>query len=117
MHRGDSLPLVKADEKMDEALITMTSKSLGCVGVVDGEGRLAGIITDGDLRRHMRSDLLDRTVSEIMTRNPKTIDAEALASEAVNLMNARKITNVFVLEDARPIGVVHIHDCLRAGVV
>jgi arabinose-5-phosphate isomerase len=65
----------------------------------------------------MRSDLLDRTVSEIMTRNPKTIDAEALASEAVNLMNARKITNVFVLEDARPIGVVHIHDCLRAGVV
>jgi arabinose-5-phosphate isomerase len=117
MHRGDSLPLVKADEKMDEALITMTSKSLGCVGVVDGEGRLAGIITDGDLRRHMRSDLLDRTVSEIMTRNPKTIDAEALASEAVNLMNARKITNIFVLEDARPIGVVHIHDCLRAGVV
>jgi arabinose-5-phosphate isomerase len=117
MHRGDSLPLAKADEKMDEALITMTAKSLGCVGVVDSEGRLTGIITDGDLRRHMRGDLLDRTVSEIMTRNPKTIDAEALASEAVNLMNARKITNIFVLEDARPIGVVHIHDCLRAGVV
>jgi arabinose-5-phosphate isomerase len=117
MHRGDSLPLAKADEKMDEALITMTAKSLGCVGVVDSEGRLTGIITDGDLRRHMRGDLLDRTVSEIMTRNPKTIDAEALASEAVNLMNARKITNVFVLENARPVGVVHIHDCLRAGVV
>ena len=117
MHRGDSLPLAKANEKMDEALITMTAKSLGCVGVIDGEGRLTGIITDGDLRRHMGGDLLDRTVSEIMTRNPKTIDAEALASEAVNLMNARKITTVFVLEDACPVGVVHIHDCLRAGVV
>lgn len=117
MHRGDSLPLAKADEKMDEALITMTAKSLGCLGVVDSQGRLAGIITDGDLRRHMGDDLLHRTVSEIMTRNPKTIDAEALASEAVGFMNARKITTVFVLENARPVGVVHIHDCLRAGVV
>jgi arabinose-5-phosphate isomerase len=117
MHRGEELPLAKADEKMDEALITMTAKSLGCVGIVGGEGRLIGIITDGDLRRHMGSNLLNRTVSEIMTRNPKTIDAEALASEAVNLMNARKITTVFVLEDGYPIGVVHIHDCLRAGVV
>jgi arabinose-5-phosphate isomerase len=117
MHRGEELPLAKADEKMDEALITMTAKSLGCVGIVDGEGRLIGIITDGDLRRHMGSNLLNRTVSEIMTRNPKTIDAEALASEAVNLMNARKITTVFVLEDGYPVGVVHIHDCLRAGVV
>jgi arabinose-5-phosphate isomerase len=116
MRRGESLPLAKADEKMDEVLITMTAKSLGCVGVLDDEGRLAGIVTDGDLRRHMRDDLLDRTVSEIMTRSPKTIDAAALASEAVGLMNARKITAVFVVEDSRPIGVVHIHDCLRAGV-
>ncbi len=116
MHRGDSLPLVNPDERMDEALITMTAKSFGCVGVVDDHGRLSGIITDGDLRRHMRDDLLNRTVGEVMTPNPKTIAADALASEAVALMNARKITTVFVLENARPIGVVHIHDCLRAGV-
>jgi arabinose-5-phosphate isomerase len=97
-------------------LIEMTAKSLGCVGIVDEEQRLVGIVTDGDLRRHMRGDLLERTVGDIMTRNPKTIDATALASEAVGLMNARKITAVFVVENARPIGVVHIHDCLRAGV-
>ena len=116
MRQGELLPLAKADEKMDEALIKMTAKSVGCVGVVDGEGRLTGIVTDGDLRRHMGSDLLDRTVGEIMTPNPKTIDAAALASEAVALMNARKITAVFVVADFHPIGIVHIHDCLRAGV-
>lgn len=116
MHRGEALPLAKEDKKMSEALIEMTAKSLGCVGIVDEEQRLVGIVTDGDLRRHMRGDLLERTVGDIMTRNPKTIDATALASEAVGLMNARKITAVFVVENARPIGVVHIHDCLRAGV-
>ena len=116
MHRGAALPLAKEEEKMAEALIEMTAKSLGCVGIVDGEQRLVGIITDGDLRRHMGDDLLERTVDEIMTRNPKTIDAAALASEAVGMMNARKITAVFVVENARPIGIVHIHDCLRAGV-
>ncbi len=116
MHRGDALPLAHLDEKMTEALIKMTAKSLGCVGIIDKEQRLIGIVTDGDLRRHMGDDLLERTVGEIMTPNPKTIDAAALASEAVGLMNARKITAVFVVESARPIGVVHIHDCLRAGV-
>lgn len=116
MHRGAALPLANEEEKMAEALIEMTAKSLGCVGIVDGEQRLVGIITDGDLRRHMGDDLLERTVGEIMTRNPKTIDAAALASEAVGMMNARKITAVFVVENARPIGIVHIHDCLRAGV-
>ncbi len=94
----------------------MTNKRLGCVAIVDTEGVLQGIITDGDLRRHMSPGLLDLTAADVMTRAPKTIGADALASEAVGLMNSNAITNLFVVEDGRPVGILHIHDCLRAGV-
>ena len=115
MHAGDSLPLVPADTTMAEALIVMTAKRLGCVGAIDGEGALVGIVTDGDLRRYMDAGLLQRPVSEIMTVDPVTIHSGALGAEAVHLMNRCQITNIFVVEDKRPVGVVHIHDCLRVG--
>ena len=115
MHAGDSLPLVPAETAMAEALIVMTAKRLGCVGATDARGALVGIVTDGDLRRHMDADLLRKPVSEIMTRDPVTIHGGALGAEAVHLMNQRQITSLFVIEGERPVGVVHIHDCLRAG--
>jgi arabinose-5-phosphate isomerase len=116
MHVGDALPLVKRDTVMADALLTMTAKSFGCIGVIEDDGRLVGIITDGDLRRHMSSDLLAAHAIDIMAEGFKSIDAEALAGEALRVMNLSKITNLFVLEDGRPIGILHIHDCLRAGV-
>lgn len=116
MHVGDQMPLVEGDARMAEALIVMTAKRLGCVGIVDAAGALVGIITDGDLRRQMGPDLPNRPAADLMTREPKTIRPQALASEAVHLMNARSITNVFVVDGGVPVGVLHIHDCLRAGV-
>ena len=115
MHAGDALPLVPADAAMAEALIVMTAKRLGCVGAIDSEGTLVGIVTDGDLRRHMDARLLLRPVSEVMTTDPVTIHVGALGAEAVHLMNRCQITSLFVVEEKRPVGVVHIHDCLRAG--
>ena len=115
MHAGDDLPLVRADTAMAEALIVMTAKRLGCVGATDAQGALVGIVTDGDLRRQMDAGLLQRPVSEIMTSDPVTIHAGALGAEAVHLMNECQITSLFVIEARRPVGVVHIHDCLRAG--
>jgi arabinose-5-phosphate isomerase len=115
MHAGNDLPLVPADTAMAEALIVMTAKRLGCVGAVDGDGTLAGIVTDGDLRRHMDARLLQRPVCEVMTTDPITIHAGALGVEAVHLMNRCQITSLFVTEERRPVGVVHVHDCLRAG--
>ena len=115
MHAGDALPLVPADTAMAEALIVMTAKRLGCVGVVDTAGALIGIVTDGDLRRHMDATLLLRPASEVMTAHPVTIHASTLGAEAVHLMNLHKITSLFVVEAERPVGVVHVHDCLRAG--
>ena len=116
MHAGAAAPLVASDLPMREAILVMTGKRLGCVGVIDGDGGLLGIITDGDLRRQMGDDLLKRTAAEVMTRDPLTIRPPALASEALNFMNAREITNLFVVEDSRPVGVIHIHDIFRAGV-
>lgn len=116
MHTGDELPLVAPATLMAEALLVMTSKSFGSLGVVDSQGDLIGIITDGDLRRHMGANLVHRTAREVMTGAPKTIRAQALAAEALGNMNTNKITNLFVTEGAKPIGIVHIHDCLRAGV-
>jgi arabinose-5-phosphate isomerase len=102
---------------MTDAIVEMTGKSLGCVGIVDAGGRLSGIITDGDIRRHFAdANVLSRTAGEIMSRNVKTIRADALASEALQIMNAKTITALFVVEDGRPVGILHIHDCLRAGV-
>lgn len=116
MHTGDELPLIGTDAKMAEALISMTTKRFGCVGVVDDKGCLIGIITDGDLRRHMSADLLNLGTLEVMTPNPRSIRPDALAVEALATMNERSITNLFVAEDNRPVGILHIHDCLRAGV-
>jgi arabinose-5-phosphate isomerase len=101
---------------MPDALLTMSEKRFGAVGVVDGEGRLAGLITDGDLRRHM-DGLLQHTAGEVMTRNPLTITPGALAAEALKIMNERRITVLFVVEADRPVGVLHVHDLLRAGVI
>jgi arabinose-5-phosphate isomerase len=115
MHCGEAMPLVPPDMKMSEALVVMSAKSFGTLGILES-GRLTGIVTDGDLRRHMAADLLERPVGEIMTRGPLTIRPQALAAEALNLMNARKTTCVFAVEEGKPVGLLHIHDCLRAGI-
>ena len=101
---------------MAEAIVVMTEKALGCLGVVDAGGMLRGIITDGDLRRHMGDGLLARCAADIMTPGPKTVAPDLLASAALELINASSITALFVVEDGRPVGVIHIHDLLRAGV-
>jgi arabinose-5-phosphate isomerase len=118
MHSGSELPLVGLDAGMSEVLLEMTAKRLGCVGVLNGQGGLAGIITDGDLRRHMSPALLERRAVEIMTAGPKTIRPQALAAEALAVMNQseRPFTVIFVVEDSRPVGALHMHDCLRAGI-
>ncbi|NNE22802.1 MAG: KpsF/GutQ family sugar-phosphate isomerase [Rhizobiales bacterium] len=116
MHGGDRLPLATRDTVMSDALLTMTAKSLGCLGVVDDDGRLAGVITDGDLRRHMQPDLLKRTAGEIMTNDPKTVTPDTLASTAMETLNSMNITILFVVEDQKPVGVIHVHDLLQLGV-
>jgi len=118
MHTGDEMPLISEDAIMQDALLVMSEKMLGCVGITDKEGKLIGIITDGDLRRWMSPKLIEEKVSKVMTKNPKTIRPDILASQAVYIMNntGRGITNLFVVEDEKPIGVIHIHDCLKAGV-
>lgn len=118
MHSGDEMPLVRADTKMSDALIVMTEKSLGCVGVVDENGDLQGIVTDGDLRRKMSADLLTRSAGEIMTANPRSVTRKTSAADVVRIMNTtgKGITGLFVLDGKKPVGFVHIHDCLRAGV-
>ena len=116
MHGGEELPLVGEDSVMSDTVLVMTAKRFGCVGVQDGDGRLIGIITDGDLRRHMGPGLMQERTADVMTARPKTIRAPALAAEALGTMNEKKITSLFVVEDGRPVGILHIHDCLRAGV-
>jgi arabinose-5-phosphate isomerase len=117
MHRDASIPLVPTGTVMAEAIIVMTQKSFGCVGVVDSQRRLIGIITDGDLRRHMGDRLLGTMVEAVMSAQPKTIRVHALALEALGLMNALSITSLFAVDDDRhPMGILHIHDCLRAGI-
>jgi len=116
MHKGDRLPLAHADCAMAEAIVVMTEKALGCLGVLDGDGMLKGIITDGDLRRHMGDGLLKRCTGDIMTAAPKTVSPDLLASAALEIINSSAITTLFVVEDGRPVGIIHIHDLLRAGV-
>ena len=116
MHKGDRLPLTAADAVMTEAIVVMTEKALGCLGVVDDNGFLKGIITDGDLRRHMGDGLLSKRAHEIMTPAPKTVSPDLLASAALEMINSSKITTLFVVENGRPVGIIHIHDLLRAGV-
>ena len=115
MHTGRDLPLVALEADMTEAIIEMSGKRFGCVGVVDSE-RLVGIITDGDLRRHIREDIFAMTAADVMTGNPKTADEDALAAQVFGMMNDSKITNVFVVRNGVPVGIVHIHDILRAGI-
>jgi arabinose-5-phosphate isomerase len=119
MHTGEEIPLVAENTSMGEALIAMTGHRFGCVGVVDKKGSLVGIFTNGDLSRHMDGSLLHRTISEVMTHGPKIVAPKQLAAEAVALMNEKKITVLFVVEqddrERRPAGILSMHDCLRAG--
>ena len=117
MHGGEAVPLVPLGTAMTETILVMTKKSFGCVGITDAGGRLVGVITDGDLRRHMADDLLRSTVDQVMTKQPKTIRPQALAAEALGRMNQQAITSLFAVdEESRPLGIVRIHDCLRAGI-
>ncbi|GFZ85625.1 KpsF/GutQ [Elstera cyanobacteriorum] len=114
MHSGEALPLVTPETSLRAAILEMTSKRFGCTGVAGADGRLLGIVTDGDLRRHIEN--IDRPVAEVMTRNPVTIRPQALAAEAVAILNSKSITSLFVVESGVAVGLLHIHDCLRAGV-
>jgi len=116
MHGPERLPLAGLDTPMSEAILTMSARPFGCVGIVDEAGALVGIITDGDLRRHMHGDLLRLAAREVMTPAPKTIRPQALAAEAVGYLNANRILSLFVVEGGRPVGLVQLYDCLRAGV-
>ena len=117
MRRDAALPLSVPDQRMSEALVVMTEKACGCLGIVDSRGVLTGILTDGDLRRHMSGNLLNLRVLDVMTKSPKTIGPDALTGEALEILNSKSITCIFVIDDAgRPIGLVHIHDLLRIGV-
>ena len=116
MHSGAELPLTRPDTPMTDALIVMTEKRFGAAGVVGDDGVLQGIVTDGDLRRHM-TELMGRSAGEVMTCSPLTVTPDTLAAEALRMMNERKVTVLFVVDDGRPVGVLHIHDLLRAGVI
>jgi len=116
MHGGTAVPLCPFGTPMADAIVEMTAKGFGCVGITDRDGRLAGIITDGDLRRHMGPDLLAARVDDVMTPQPKTVSGDQLVSEALELLNSSKITAVFVVGNGAPVGIVHLHDLLRAGV-
>lgn len=115
MHTGEAVPLTPLGTRMSSAIIVMTTKGLGCVGITDAAGKLVGIITDGDLRRHMRNDLLDAKVDDVMTHKPKSVRPDQLISETLELLNATKVTALFAVEDGCPVGIIHVHDLLRAG--
>ena len=117
MHKGSEMPLLNQNALMSDLIIEMSSKRLGYVGLVDDEGNLSGIFTDGDLSRYINSDLKTTKALDIMTKNPITANPEMFASEAIKIMNEKKITNMFVLEGKKPIGTIHIHDILKNKVV
>jgi arabinose-5-phosphate isomerase len=116
MRGAEELPLCRPATLMAEAILIMTKQTFGCVGVTDDDGRLIGIVTDGDLRRRMAPNLLELRASEVMTKGAKTIRAQLLAAEALGVMNSNNITSLFVVEDDRPVGIVRMHDCLRVGI-
>lgn len=116
MHVGDELPLVEQADSMQRVLLTMTTKRFGCAGVTDKEGELIGIITDGDLRRHLAPEMLHQMAADVMTHKPTVINPSTLAAEALAIMNTKQITSLFITEGNAPVGIIHIHDCLRAGV-
>ena len=113
MHVKNKIPIANQNEKMSKTLITMTKKSFGCIGVIDNTKKIIGIITDGDLRRSINAEFLDKKASEIMTKDPTIADKDMLVGEALNLMNRKKITSLFICEKKIPVGIIHIHDLLR----
>ena len=113
MHSKKELPLANLNEKMSSALLTMTKKSFGCVGVINQKKEIVGIITDGDLRRKLNSKFFEIKAAEIMTKNPTLANKNMLVGEAINLMNSKKITSLFICDKKKPLGIVHIHDLLR----
>jgi arabinose-5-phosphate isomerase len=115
MHTGDLVPLAPLGTAMSDAILQMSAKGLGCVGITDTQGKLVGIITDGDLRRHMRNDLLDARVDDVMTKAPKTVRPDQLISETLDILNSMKVTALFAVDAGKPVGVIHVHDLLRAG--
>jgi arabinose-5-phosphate isomerase len=116
MHTGAAIPLAPLGSRMSDAIVEMSQKGFGCVGITDARGNLAGIITDGDLRRHMGPDLLAATVDSVMTPNPNTVRPDQLASEALEILNSLKRTVLLVVEGEKLVGIVHFHDLLRVGV-
>ena len=117
MHKGEEMPLVQENASMEETILTMTAKMLGCVGVLDNNGNLVGMITDGDLRRSMSNNIMSQKAVDIMTQNPKTITEDTMVAEALNIMNntGKGITQLFIVNNGKPIGIIHMHDCLKAG--
>ncbi len=116
MHKGEELPLASIDTSMVDAVNVMTEKGFGCIGLINQKGNLAGIITDGDIRRNFDRDMAGMSVWDVMSHNPKVISTSALASTAVSMLNEIKVTALFVIEDDKPVGLIHMHDLLRAGV-
>lgn len=116
MHTGQEMPILEENSNMQTVLLEMTSKRLGCVGFINQNGELTGMLTDGDLRRCLSSTILEEKAINVMTKNPKTITPDAISAEALKIMQDKKITNLFVLEDNKPVGVIHIHDLLTNGV-
>lgn len=115
MHKGDAMPLTVEGTRMRDAIVLMTQKGFGVAGVTDQSGKLTGIVTDGDLRRHMSTDFLDKTVDEIMTRRPKSVPGDMLSGAVLEFLNTAAITSIFVVEDGKPAGIIHMHDLLRIG--
>ena len=116
MHTGERVPLAPIGTTMREAILLISGKGFGCVGITGPAGELVGIITDGDLRRHLAGDILDRRVEEVMTRNPATIAPDALVASALAALNSASIMALVVVEDDKPLGIIHMHDLLRIGV-
>ena len=113
MKTRKSIPLILVTHNVSRAILEMSSKGEGCVGVISNKGELVGIITDGDLRRHMSKNLLEKKAKDIMTKNPKTLSPSTLVSEALTMMNEKSITNYFITEKKKPIGIIHMHDMLK----
>lgn len=116
MHTDLEMPILEENSNMQQVLLEMTSKRLGCVGFVNTDGIFTGMLTDGDLRRCLSAEILTKKAIDLMTKNPKTISKNTMAAEAMKIMHDKKITNIFVIEDKKPIGVIHIHDLLNNGV-
>lgn len=117
MHKGEDIPLVKSKTLMDKAIITITSYKFGCIGVLNEDGEMIGLVTDGDIRRHMAKDFLNKTVNDVMTKNFLSISEDTNTSKAMLLMEDNKITSLFVIDNKKPLGIVHIHDLIKLGVM